>query len=106
MIRSGLEVAERTRVVHAMLEHRMLALDRMYDADAAGTVTTRVRQEVPLGHVDPRSLSVQQRPPAGPSALSMKTEPWRVVLSLRDGSIRTDFDRLANPFQKDRVENT
>jgi hypothetical protein len=80
-----------------MLEHCMLALDRMY-ADAAGTVTTRVRQEVPLGHVDPRSLSVQQRPPAGPSALSMKTEPWRVVLSLRDGSIRTDFDRLGRRF--------
>lgn len=93
----GTDVASgRTRVVHAKLEGCTLTLDRVIDIEGADAdyATTRVRQVIPLAHVDPRSVAVQQRPPSGPSGSSLKSQPWRVVLALRDGSIRTDVDAL------------
>jgi TonB family protein len=93
----GTDVASgRTRVVHAKLEGCTLTLDRVIDIEGADAdyAMTRVRQVIPLGHVDPRSVAVQQRPPAGPSGSSLKSQPWRVVLALRDGSIRTDVDAV------------
>lgn len=93
----GTDVASaRTRVVHAKLENCTLTLDRVYDLEGADAdvAMTRVRQVVPLGNADPRSIGVQQRPPSGPSAPGMKSQSWRVVLALRDGSIGTDVDAL------------
>lgn len=93
----GTDIAQaQTRVVRAKLENCTLTLDRVYDLEGADAdvETTRVRQVVSLGRVDLRSINVQQLPPSGPSGPSLKSQPWRVVLAFRDGSIRTDVDAV------------
>jgi hypothetical protein len=86
-------VSSQSRIVRAALDNCTLTIDRQYEADAVDAPMIRVRQVIPLAHADPRSLGVQQLPASGPSYAGLKTAPWRVVLTLRDGTIRNDFDR-------------
>lgn len=84
----------RTRVIRAKLEHCVLELERLFDAEAAGSSTPlRLWQTVPLKYVDPGSFAIQQRPAQGSSLATITSPLWRVVLALQDGSIQTDADR-------------
>jgi hypothetical protein len=84
----------RTRVTSAKLDHCTLTLDRVFENDGivAATGGDRVRHEVPLRLVDPASIGVQQTQVAGSRLHFTGKQPWRVVLSLFNGSIRTSSD--------------
>ncbi len=93
----GTDVASvRTRIVAAKLDRCTLTLDRAFQAEDTGNPTggSRIRHEVPLGSVEPRSIGVQQQPLAGSTLQVKGNQPWRVVLGLAGGSIRTDSDVL------------
>ncbi|HET8622329.1 MAG TPA: hypothetical protein VFM14_02080 [Gemmatimonadales bacterium] len=84
----------RTWVSSAKLDRCKLTLDRVFDNDGivAATGGSRVRHEVPLRSVDPASIGVQQTQVAGSRLHFKGKQPWRVVLSLANGSIQTHSD--------------
>ena len=97
----GTDVASgRTWVRHAKLDHCTLIIDRVFDVVGTDPVAPVPKQHlsqwVPLDHVDPRSLAVQQTPLRGPGVGFVGGEPWRLVLSLADGSIRSERDRTSS----------
>ncbi len=93
----GTDVASgRTWVRHAKLDHCTLTLDRVFEVVGTDPVASvprqRLSQQVPLDHVDPRSLGVQQHPLGGPGMGFVGGDPWRLVLTMADGSIRNERD--------------
>ena len=86
----------RTWVQHVKLDHCTLTLDRVFEVVGTDPVVSiprqRLSQQVPLDHVDPRSLGVQQHPLGGPGMVFVGGDPWRLVLAMADGSIRSERD--------------
>lgn len=86
----------RTWVQHVKLDHCTLTLDRVFEVVGTDPVVSiprqRLSQQVPLDHVEPRSLGVQQHPLGGPGMAFVGGDPWRLVLAMADGSIRSERD--------------
>jgi len=107
----GTDVASgRTWVTRAKLDRCTLAIDRMFETVGTDPVAPvpklRVSNRVPLDRVDVQSLAVQQTPPGGLAVGLVSGHPWRVVLSLTDGTIRSDRDRDADPYAETGPEHT
>lgn len=102
----------RTRVTRTKLDHCTLAVDRLFETEGTDPVSPvpklRVSHRIPLEHVDPRLLTVQQQPAPGSGVRLgfVSSQPWRVVLALRDGSIRSDRDRDADPYAETGPQHT